>query len=354
METRVAKVDKNSLNILNEASVLLNSGALVAFPTETVYGLGANAFDAEACRSIFLAKGRPSDNPLIVHVEKPQDAEKIAYTCELYYKLAERFMPGPLTVILPKRDIIPPEVTAGLDTVAIRCPRNEVANALLKTSKIPIAAPSANASGRPSPTSAKHVFDDLNGKIPLILDGGECEFGVESTVVTLNDDKITILRPGSVTPNMLLEITGKVEIASAVKEELKAGETALSPGMKYKHYAPRANLYLIDDSSVDFIKFVKLRQNEENCAIMCYDEEISLLHNKNLLPVGKKQDIKKQTKKLFDLLRQADDISVDTVYAHLPSDDGESLAIYNRMIRACAHRVITSDADQNGGRNGKG
>ena len=182
METKVFKVTKDSLNILSEASVLLNSGALVAFPTETVYGLGANAFDAEACRSIFLAKGRPSDNPLIVHVERPQDAEKIAYTCELYYKLAERFMPGPLTVILPKRDIIPPEVTAGLDTVAIRCPRNEVANALLKTSKIPIAAPSANASGRPSPTSAKHVFDDLNGKIPLILDGGECEFGVESTV----------------------------------------------------------------------------------------------------------------------------------------------------------------------------
>ena len=347
METRVAKVDKNSLNILNEASMLLNSGALVAFPTETVYGLGANALNGQACKSIFEAKGRPSDNPLIVHVSTPSDAEKIAYTSELYYKLAEKFMPGPLTIILPKRDIIPSEVTAGLDTVAIRCPKNEVARALIKAAGIPIAAPSANASGRPSPTSAAHVYNDLNGKIPLILDGGDCDLGVESTVISIKDDKIILLRPGSVTPKMLEDVSGNVEIASAVKEELKAGEVALSPGMKYKHYAPRASLFLIDDSYIDFVELTKEKQKTENCAIMCYDEEITYLENKNLLPVGKKQDIKRQTKLLFNLLRQADDLEVDTVYAHLPNDDGESLAIYNRMIRACAHRVL-------GGRNGKG
>ena len=347
METKIFKVTKDDLNILSEASKLLNDGELVAFPTETVYGLGANAYDAEACKSIFLAKGRPSDNPLIVHVSRPEDAENIAYTCPLYYELAKNFMPGPLTVILPKKEIIPYEVTAGLDTVAIRCPKNEVANKLIEISKIPIAAPSANSSGKPSPTSAKHVYDDLNGKIPMILDGGDSEFGVESTVISIKDDEITILRPGSVTPKMLEGVSKNVKIAAAVKEELKAGETALSPGMKYKHYAPRASLYLIDDKYINFIEFVKEKQKTENCGVMCYDEEISSFENKNLLPVGKEKDIKKQTKKLFNLLRQADDIGVETVYAHLPKDDGESLAIYNRMIRACAHRVI-------GGKNGEG
>ncbi len=351
METKIFKVTKDSLNILSEASKLLNDGKLVAFPTETVYGLGANAYDSEACKSIFLAKGRPSDNPLIVHISKPEDAENIAYTCPLYYELAKRFMPGPLTVILPKKEIIPSEVTAGLDTVAIRCPKNEVANKLIEISNIPIAAPSANASGKPSPTSAKHVYDDLDGKIPMILDGGDSEFGVESTVITIKNDVITILRPGSITPKMLEDVSKNVQIAQAVKQELKADEQALSPGMKYKHYAPKANLYLIDDRYIDFIKFANKKQQNESCAIMCYDEEIEFLQNKNLLPVGKKDDIKKQTKNLFNLLRSADDLGVDTVYAHLPYDDGESLAIYNRMIRACAHRVLTSENDK-GGTNG--
>lgn len=346
METKIFKVTKDSLNILNEASELLNDGKLVAFPTETVYGLGANAYDPEACKSIFLAKGRPSDNPLIVHISKPEDAENIAYTCPLYYELAKAFMPGPLTVILPKKDVIPYEVTAGLNTVAIRCPKNEVANKLIEIAKIPIAAPSANTSGKPSPTSAKHVYDDLNGKIPMVLDGGDSEFGVESTVITIKDDEITILRPGSITPKMLEGVSKNVKIASAVKEELKADEQALSPGMKYKHYAPTANLYLIDDNYINFIDFVKEKQKTENCAVMCYDEEASSFEDKKLLPVGEKNDVKKQTKRLFNLLRQADELGADTVYAHLPSDDGESLAIYNRMIRACAHRVI-------GGKNGE-
>ena len=340
MKTEIFKVTENSIKELNYASKLLNDGELVAIPTETVYGLGANALNKNACLNIFKAKGRPGDNPLIVHIAKPQDAEKIAYTNNLYYKLAEKFMPGPLTVIIPKRDIIPYEVTAGLETVAIRCPIHKVANKLIEIAGIPIAAPSANTSGKPSPTSAKHVFDDMNGKIPLILDGGECEVGVESTVISITDNSIVLLRPGAVTVEMLKTVCENVTVANAVKEELKQGETALSPGMKYKHYAPSADLYLVNDKAIDFIKFVKEKQKTENCAIMCYDEEISLLENKNLLPVGKRDDVKEQTKRLFDLLRKADEIGVETVYAHLPSDDGDSLAIYNRMIRACAHRVL--------------
>ena len=340
MITEIFKVTENSILELNKASKLLLNGELVAIPTETVYGLGANALNKDACLNIFKAKGRPSDNPLIVHIAEPRDAEKIAYTNDLYYKLANRFMPGPLTVIMPKRDIIPYEVTAGLETVAIRCPEHKVANKLIEIAKIPIAAPSANTSGKPSPTTAQHVYDDMNGKIPMILDGGECKFGVESTVISITSDSIMLLRPGSVTVEMLKEICPNVSIASAVKEELKQGETALSPGMKYKHYAPRANLYLVNDNSIDFIELAKEKQKTENCAIMCYDEEISLLENKNLLPVGKRDDVKEQTKRLFILLRKADDLGVDTVYAHLPHDEGESLAIYNRMIRACAHRVL--------------
>lgn len=343
METKIFKVDRlhsEGYEILGKAAELLNKGELVAIPTETVYGLGANAFDKDACMSIFKAKGRPSDNPLIVHIADPCDAERIAYTNELYYKLARELMPGPLTVILPKKDIIPKEVTAGLDSVAIRCPAHKVANELIRIANIPIAAPSANSSGKPSPTTAQHVFDDMNGKIPMIIDGGECDVGVESTVIKITENEIVLLRPGAVTVEMLKKFSDSVTVAGAVKEELKSGETPLSPGMKYKHYAPRANLFLVDDRYISFVDFAKKKQETENCAIMCYDEEIPLLQDKNLLPVGKMEDIKNQTKKLFILLRKADDMGVDTIYAHLPSDEGESLAIYNRMIRACAHRVL--------------
>ena len=347
MITEIVRVDENSIDALNKASELLKAGEVVGIPTETVYGLGANALNKQACLKIFEAKGRPADNPLIVHIASPEDAEKLALTNSLYYKLAKTFMPGPLTVIMPKKDIVPSEVTAGLDTVAIRCPVHKVARALIKLSGLPIAAPSANTSGKPSPTTAQHVYDDMNGKIPLILDGGECSVGVESTVISITENEIVLLRPGAITVEMLKDVCESVTVAEAVKKELGKDEKALSPGMKYKHYAPSASLYLVDDKYIDFIALAREKQQTENCAIMCYDEEINLLENKNLLPVGKREDIKEQTKRLFILLRKADDLRVDTVYAHLPSDEGESLAIYNRMIRACAHRVL-------GGINGKG
>ncbi|MBO5212253.1 MAG: threonylcarbamoyl-AMP synthase [Clostridia bacterium] len=346
MKTELLRVDERSDEILQRAAELIKSGALVGFPTETVYGLGANAFDAMACLEIFKAKGRPADNPLIVHISKPEDAERISYTNELYYKLAKRFMPGALTVIMPKKDIIPSEVTAGLDSVAVRCPVNKIANRLIDFSGVPIAAPSANRSGKPSPTSAKHVFDDMNGIIPMILDGGDCDVGVESTVIKISEDSIILLRPGAITFEMLKEVCDNVSISSAVTEELKEGEKPLSPGMKYKHYAPNAQLYLVDDEYVDFVSFVNEMSAKENCAVMCYDEELANIKTDKLLPVGKKNDIKKQTKRLFMLLRKADDMKVTAIYAHLPQKSGESLAMYNRMIRACAHRVI-------GGTNGK-
>ena len=342
MITEVLKYE--SEGALERAAQLIREGALVGIPTETVYGLGASAYNASACLDIFKAKGRPGDNPLIVHISKPEEAEKIAYTSELYYKLASKFMPGPLTVIMPKRDIIPSEVTAGLDSVAVRCPMHSVARKIIELSGVPIAAPSANKSGMPSPTTARHVYNDMNGIIPLIIDAGACDVGVESTVIKLDGDSIILLRPGAVTPQMLESVCQSVTISSAVTRELERGETPLSPGMKYKHYAPRADLYLVADT-VDFEAYVKEKSKSEKCAVMCYDEEAKLFDGIITLPVGKREDIKEQTKRLFDLLRRADDIGVDTIYAHLPDQNGESLAIYNRMIRACAHRII-------GGTNG--
>ena len=269
MKTEVLEVTEKSDNILMSAAELIRGGALVGIPTETVYGLGANALDGEACLNIFKAKGRPADNPLIVHIARAEDAESIAYTNELYYKLADRFMPGPLTVIMPKKDIIPDSVTAGLDSVAVRCPEHKIANKLIKLSGVPIAAPSANRSGMPSPTTAQHVYKDMDGIIPMILDGGACEVGVESTVISITDSSITVLRPGRVTVEMLSEVCDNVSVSSAVTEELKPGEKALSPGMKYKHYAPKADLYLIDDRYIDFVYFTKEKHKTETCVIMC-------------------------------------------------------------------------------------
>ena len=335
----------NDNGALDKASALIRSGALVGIPTETVYGLGANAYNAHSCLEIFKAKGRPADNPLIVHIAKPSDAENIAYTNDLYYKLAERFMPGPLTVILPKKDIIPNEVTAGLDSVAVRCPVHEVARQIIEKSGVPIAAPSANKSGMPSPTSALHVYNDMNGTIPLIIDAGSCDVGVESTVIKIANDSIIVLRPGAVTAEMLKEVCDDVTISKAVVEELKEGEVALSPGMKYKHYAPACELYLVDGDENEFEAIVKEKARTEKCAVICYEEEIEKFDEIPTLSIGKRDDIKEQTKRLFELLRRADELGVDTLYAHLPEKNGQALAMYNRMIRACAHRVI-------GGKNG--
>lgn len=339
--TEIIKMDASSPDreAILRASEIIRRGGLVAFPTETVYGLGADATDAEAAKKIYAAKGRPSDNPLIIHIANPEDAEKYAYTNELYYKLAKAFMPGPLTVILPKRDIIPASVTGGLDSVAVRCPSHTVARELIRASGTAIAAPSANLSGSPSPSCAEHVIADMTDRIDMIIDGGKCDIGLESTIVKITEDSAILLRPGAVTYDALLCVCPKVEISHAVTDALAEGERPLSPGMKYRHYAPSAPLILLDGKDEDVLAFMKYAQKNENCVLICYDEDSLSLENKKLIMLGAKDDLSAQANALFSALRQSDKLEADVIYAHLPPKEGIGLALYNRMIRAAAHTV---------------
>lgn len=342
MKTEIIRISNLSTDMqaIKSAALIIRNGGLVAFPTETVYGLGADATDKAAARKIYAAKGRPSDNPLIIHIAKPEDAEKYAYTSPLYYKLAKAFMPGPLTVIMPKKDTVPNEVTGGLDSVAVRCPSHEVASALIAESGVAIAAPSANLSGTPSPTCAEHVIKDMSGRIDAIIDGGECDIGLESTIAKIiGDDKLVLLRPGAITADALSCVCENVEISPAVINALKKDERPLSPGMKYRHYAPASPLVLIDGEPDATLAFFKNAQQNENCIILCYTEELTELKPTNVIDIGSKEDLTEQAKCLFAALRTADNINADIIYAHLPSLDGLGLALYNRMIRAAAHTV---------------
>lgn len=345
MKTELCKPSGNDDIVFDRAAEIIRNGGLVVFPTETVYGLGGDATNADAAKKIYAAKGRPSDNPLIIHIAKPEDAEIYAHTSKLYYRLADAFMPGPLTVIMPKRDIIPLSTTGGLDSVAVRCPSNPIARALIEKSGVAIAAPSANVSGKPSPTCAEHVKYDMDGRVDMIIDGGECDIGLESTIVKIDTDHtgheyLTLLRPGGITYDALCMVSERVDIAKAVTEMLEKDERPLSPGMKYKHYAPRAPLTLIDGDERDVLDFFISEQKNCNCAILCYDEEIPYLENRLLLPVGKKEDIKTQAHLLFSRLREADLTDAEKIYAHKPPTDGLGLALYNRMIRAAAHTLL--------------
>lgn len=332
----ITNTDKQNIEI---AAKLIKEGKLVVMPTETVYGLGANALDREAVTNVYKAKGRPMDNPLIVHLAKADDAEKYAHTSELYYKLAERFMPGPLTVILPKKDVIPYEVTCGLETVAIRVPSNGIAHTLIELSGCPIAAPSANLSGRPSPTSFEHVIEDMNGRVDAIIDGGRCDVGVESTVIILKDNGAEILRPGLITYEELKEVIPDITVNEAVKNQCTSSKPA-SPGMKYRHYAPSSPVYLVDGDDERIIAFFKEKQRNENCGILCFDEDAKYLNKTNLLTFGGHFDEEKQAHELFDMLRKFDSMTVDAIYARLPSDKGVGLAVYNRLIRAAGFSII--------------
>lgn len=345
MQTEYVKITslESQKNDLMRAAEIIRHGGLVVFPTETVYGLGGDATDAGAAKKIYAAKGRPSDNPLIIHVANPADAEHYAVPNDTYYRLAKAFMPGPLTVILPKREIIPREVTGGLDTVAVRCPSHPVARALIAQAGFPIAAPSANLSGKPSPTSAAHVAHDLDGRVDMILDGGDCEIGLESTIVKLDGDRLTLLRPGGITYDALCMVCDHVTVADAVTHQLSADERPLSPGMKYRHYAPGAPLVLLDGAADKVLLFLQNQQKNEHCAILCYDEEAPSLQNRSLFPVGARDDTVTQAKRLFSALREADAVDADIIYAHLPPTEGMGLALYNRMIRAAAHTVKKID-----------
>jgi len=325
--------------ILSEAAGILRSGGLVVFPTETVYGLGGDGTNSEAAKKIYAAKGRPSDNPLIIHIASPQDAEPFAQTNDTFYKLAKAFMPGPLTVILPKKDTIPLSVTGGLPTVAIRCPSHPVAQSLIRAAGIPIAAPSANLSGKPSPTCAAHVIDDLTGRVDMILDGGSCEIGLESTIIKLDGEDAILLRPGAITADALRCVCRSVTVAPAVLAQLGADERPQSPGMKYRHYAPEVPLVLLDGEEEDILSFLKAERSRRHCAVLCYSEELPLVGGENILDIGRAEDLETQAKNLFTALRMADKLDVEVIYAHLPPQDGIGLALYNRMIRAAAHTI---------------
>ena len=346
MVTEVLKISKyieaEDKDKLLLAAEHIRNGELVVFPTETVYGLGGNGLDATAAEKIYKAKGRPSDNPLILHIAKPDDAEKIAYTSPLYYRLAGQFMPGPLTVIMPVKPSVPKTVTAGLSTVAVRCPADPIANAFIEAAGVPIAAPSANISGSPSPTCFPHVYEDMNGRVSVIIDGGDSEFGLESTIVKIEEDgALLLLRPGAVTPDELSGIA-PLRIAESVLSALKEGETVVSPGMKYKHYAPKTETVLLDGDCKAASDYIK--EEKKRAAILCYDEDEAVfreaLPSAKLIPFGRQNDKKTQAHKLFYLLREVDKLSVDIIYAPLPEPEGVGMALYNRMIRAAAHKIV--------------
>lgn len=343
MKTELLKITGNPVDderVIASAAEIIKNGGLVAIPTETVYGLAGSALIAESAKKIFSAKGRPSDNPLIVHIAYPEDAEKIAHTNDLYYKLAEQFMPGPLTIILPKKENIPDSVTGGLDSVAVRCPANHVAHRLIEVSGHPIAAPSANRSGIPSPTCAAHVVADMDGRIDMIIDGGECEIGLESTVIKLDPDGCTILRPGAVTEDMLSTVCREVRISKAVIEpQIAADIKAESPGMKYKHYAPSAEVILIEASDESFIKYVHTHA-EGNYGVLVPNELAENFPTAKHLLTGERADAREASKRLFSLLREADILKLSTVFALCPPKSGEHLAFYNRIIRAAGCKLL--------------
>ena len=324
------------------AGDILRNGGLVAIPTETVYGLAANALNGEAVSHIFKAKGRPMDNPLIVHIAEREELKALVKEIpETAEKLMDYFWPGPLTIIMPKADIIPDEVSAGLDTVAIRMPSHPVARKVLKAGGVPLAAPSANTSGKPSPTTAAHVYDDLNGKIDAIVDGGSCDVGVESTVITLCSEIPRLLRPGRVTPEEITKVIGPIEVDNAVLHPLKDGAVVMSPGMKYKHYSPTANVIVISSSLNKFREYVnkKAEENEGKTAALVFEGEETEI-NCETLSFGKKDSDEDHANRLFGALRESDELGIDTVYVRCPSAEGVGLAVMNRLLRAAEFQVI--------------
>lgn len=337
METIFAKADEQSIAL---AAELIKNGDIVAIPTETVYGIAADACNGEAIKKIFKAKGRPQDNPLIVHIsDEAMLYEAAAYVNDDAKKLAEAFWPGPLTIIMPKGEKISAENCAGLDSVGVRMPSDPVAHAIIKACGVPLGAPSANLSGKPSPTCAEDVMADMDGRLPLIIDGGEALRGVESTVISVLEDTPLLLRPGYVTKEDMEAVLGKkIAVSSAISEKLKEGEAVRSPGMKYKHYAPQAEITIIDGSLEQFAEYIK-QYGKEGTYCLCFTGEEDKLE----LPCvayGHEHDGAEQAHMLFSCLRELDRRGARAAFARCPDKDGVSLAVYNRLLRAAAFRVV--------------
>ena len=347
MDTLIEKInEENADAVIEKASEILHRGGLVAFPTETVYGLGGDALLSEASQKIYAAKGRPSDNPLIVHIADMDALEKLAVDIpENAYKLAEKFWPGPLTMILKKSDIVPYETTGGLDTVAIRMPSEKTAARLIRQSGVYIAAPSANLSGRPSPTRAEHVIEDLSGRIDMIIDGGNIDIGLESTIVDLTVEIPMILRPGYITAQMIKECLGDVCFDKTVISHEVLKERPKAPGMKYRHYAPKAELTIIEGSEEAVVKYINEKVEAaiaagKKPAVLSSRENSSKYHCKDVVVVGSRNDEKEIGAHLFDVLRQFDKMDVDEIYSEGFSETDFGQAVMNRLIKAAGHRII--------------
>ena len=326
------------------AASIIRAGGLVGLPTETVYGLGANGLDPQAVKKIFLAKGRPQDNPLILHICEPAQLEDLCHDIPpSAWLLAERFWPGPLTMVLPVRALVPKTTTAGLDTVAVRCPASAATREIIRLAGVPIAAPSANLSGKPSTTTAQHVLHDMDGKIEAVVDGGPCRVGVESTIVDLTGQTARLLRPGGVTPEQLRALLGELIVDPAVTGEIAKDAVVRAPGMKYKHYAPAAEVIIVDGSRDAAASYIAARFRPGD-AVLCFAEELSCYAGLNPTAYGREDDPASLSQGLFAALRALDDGSVQRIFARCPTGGGISVATRNRLRKSAGFHIVDAEA----------
>lgn len=327
------------------AAQIIKNGGLVAIPTETVYGLGANGLDENAVAKIFQVKGRPQDNPLILHICGPEQIEAFCKDVpESAYALAEKFWPGPLTMVLPAKDVVPKRTTGGLSTVAVRCPDSDVTRQIIRLAGVPLAAPSANISGKPSTTTAQHVLHDHDGKIELIVDGGSCRVGVESTIVDLTEARPRLLRPGGITPEQLLEVLGDLVVDKAVTAQIDHDAVVKAPGMKYRHYAPERPVIIVSGSREKAAQYIH-RQFVPGDRVLCFEEELPLYGDCAPLAYGKEADVNTLSAGLFGALRELDGESGGTVYARCPVGGGVAYAVQNRLKKAAAFHIVDAEVE---------
>ena len=340
METRILQPSDLSAATAAEH---LRAGALVALPTETVYGLGADGLNPDAVAKIFAAKGRPQDNPLILHIADPAQMELFCNNIpESAWRLAEAFWPGPLTMVLPAKEIVPKCTTAGLPTVAVRCPDCAITRQIIRLAGVPVAAPSANLSGKPSTTTAQHVYHDHAGNIPLIIDGGPCRVGVESTIVDLTENPPRLLRPGGITPEQLTEVLGQLTVDKAVTAQIDNDTVVKAPGMKYRHYAPQCQVIIISGSTQAAAKYME-NHFAPGDRVLCFEEELSAFAPFAPLSYGCQADTNTLSAGLFAALRILDDPSIGKVYARCPEGGGIAYAVQNRLKKAAAFQVVNPE-----------